>query len=310
MRTLLLALTLLLAGCAPHYLKAGDAGRVAPGPPARSVTQHVVLVSVDGLRPDAIDTYGAPTLQRLAREGSFTLRASTILPSKTLPSHTSMLTGVPPEQHGVMWNTVTSRRTDHIAQGTVFGAARARGYVTAAFFSKPKFQPLQLEGSLDYSQAPGGWWGGWKSIKTVADVEHYLSTGKPNLLFVHLPDPDFAGHSSGWMSDAYGRAVHDVDVSLTRLIAASESAFGSGNYTLIVTADHGGHGNDHGSEDPRDVRIPWIVWGRGVKASHLPDDTIRTMDTASTVLWLLGVDEPTDWAGSPVTAAFVSAVAP
>jgi arylsulfatase A-like enzyme len=47
------------------------------------------------------------------------------------------------------------------------------------------------------------------------------------------------------------------------------------------------------------------VWGRGVKASQLPDDTIRTMDTASTVLWLLGVDEPTDWAGSPVTAAFI-----
>jgi arylsulfatase A-like enzyme len=217
-----------------------------------------------------------------------------------------MLTGVLPEQHGVVWNTVMTRRTNRIPQGTVFGVARARGYVTAAFFSKPKFQPLQLEGSLDYSQAPGGWFGGWRSGKTVTDVERYLSTAKPNLLFVHLSDPDFAGHSSGWMSDTYGRAVHETDASLTRLIAASEATFGSGNYTLLVTADHGGHDRDHGSEDPRDVIIPWIAWGRGVKPSQLPDDTVRTMDTASTVLWLLGVDEPTEWAGSPVSAAFAT----
>jgi predicted AlkP superfamily pyrophosphatase or phosphodiesterase len=217
MRTLVLAVTVLWAGCAPHYLRAPTAARVSPDLPAHSVTRHVIVVSIDGLRPDAIETYGAPTLQKLAREGSFTLRASTILPSKTLPSHTSMLTGVPPEQHGVVWNTVVTRRADRVPLSTVFGVARSRGYVTAAFFSKPKFQPLQIEGSLDYSQAPGGWYGGWRSGRTVTDVEHYLSTAKPNLLFVHLPDPDFAGHSKGWMSEAYGRAVQEVDDSLTRL---------------------------------------------------------------------------------------------
>ena len=45
----------------------------------------------------------------------------------------------------------------------MFGLARAQGYTTAAFFSKAKFQPLQVEGTLDYSQAPGGLFGGWSS---------------------------------------------------------------------------------------------------------------------------------------------------
>jgi arylsulfatase A-like enzyme len=287
-----------------RYLRSTPLNRIAPELPGSSLTRHVVVVSIDGLRPDAIAAFAAPTLRRLAREGSFTLRASTITPSKTLPSHTSMLTGEPPERHGVLWNTVTSADTDQIEQTTVFGVARARGYITAAFFSKPKFQPLQQPHALDYSQAPGGWWGGWRSRKTVTDVESYLATARPNLLFVHLADPDLAGHASGWMSSAYGRAVTESDAAVARLVTAADGALGPGNYTMIVTADHGGHGRDHGSDDPRDVTIPWMVWGRGVRVSELQDVSIRTMDTASTVLWLLGLDEPTEWLGAPVTSAF------
>jgi arylsulfatase A-like enzyme len=78
---------------------------------------------------------------------------------------------------------------------------------------------------------------------------------------------------------------------------------GAGNYSVIVTADHGGHGSDHGSDDPRDVLIPWIAWGQGVSPRQI-EDAVRTMDTASTVLWLLGIPVPTDWAGTPVLGAF------
>ena len=75
-----------------------------------------------------------------------------------------------------------------------------------------------------------------------------------------------------------------------------------------LAADHGGHGHDHGSDDPRDVTIPWIAWGQGVTATgEMPGASIRTVDTASTVLWLLGVAEPTDWQGAPVRAAFAAA---
>jgi predicted AlkP superfamily pyrophosphatase or phosphodiesterase len=265
-----------------------------------------MLVSIDGLRPDAIGTFSTPTLQRLMREGSYSLEARTITPSKTLPSHTSMLTGQLPEQHGVLWNTVATADADVTAFPTVFSVARARGYRTAAFFSKPKFQALQRPGTLDYSQAPGGWFGGWTSHRTVTDVETHLAESRPNLIFVHLSEPDRAGHSGGWMSDAYGRAVLTADTAVGRLMSAAERAFGAGNYTMIVTADHGGHDFNHGSDDPRDVTIPWLAWGRGVKSGQLQKAAVRTMDTASTVLWLLGIDEPSDWSGTPIFDAFRS----
>ena len=277
--------------------------------PSASVSRHVIVVSIDGLRPDAIGAYGASTLQRLMREGSYTLSGRTIDPSKTLPSHTSMLTGQPPERHGVLWNTVATAKADSVNLPNVFGLARARGYRTAAFFSKSKFQPLQVDGTLDYSQAPGGWFGRWSSERTLSDVAKYLDTSRPNVLFVHLTDPDTAGHRAGWMTAAYGRAVLDTDRALSRLLTVAGRAFGDGNFSLIVTADHGGHNTNHGSDDPRDVTIPWIAWGRGVKPGPLTGPTVRTMDTAATVLWLLGVDRPADWVGSPVADAFNPVVA-
>ena len=293
------------AGCSARYIRSAPLASASPQP-AQSVSGHVVVVSIDGLRPDAIATYSATTLQRLMREGSYTLSASTINPSKTLPSHTSMLTGQPPERHGVLWNNVATADADSVDLPNIFSVARRHGYSTAAFFSKAKFQPLQVEGTLDYSQAPGGLFGRWSSERTIADVAEYLKGARPNVLFVHLTDPDAAGHRAGWMTADYGRAVLAADRAVNRLISLAEAAYGAGKFSLIVTADHGGHGTSHGSDDPRDVTIPWIAWGQGVKPGGLVASAVRTMDTASTVLWLLGLSGPSDWAGQPVVSAYGS----
>ena len=106
------------------------------------------------------------------------------------------------------------------------------------------------------------------------------------------------------MSAAYGRAVLEADGAVARLLVAADEVFGRDTYTIIVTADHGGHDYDHGSDDPRDVTIPWIAWGRAVRPGLLDGLTVRTLDTASTVLWLLGLQVPDDWAGLPVLDAF------
>jgi arylsulfatase A-like enzyme len=304
-RAFLVCLSLVvLAACGKPHILVAPARPGALAFPDTRVSEHVIVVSIDGLRPDAIATFKAPTLQRLIDEGAYTLTASTILPSKTLPSHTSMLTGEPPERHGILWNTAFEDAPGEIDIPTVFGEARSRGYATAAYFSKAKFSHLQKAGTLDYSQAPGGWFGRWTADRTVNDVAARIGEARWNLLFVHLPDPDVAGHAHGWMSAEYGKGVLRADAAVARLMQLAETTFGADRYTIIVTADHGGHGKDHGSDDPRDVTIPWISWGRGVHKGELPANTVRTMDTAATALYLLGVTQPTAWAGMPVRGAF------
>ena len=286
-----LALTLLVS--------AGMDMRPVPQPDA--VSTHVMVISIDGLRADAIERYNARTLLRLARDGAYAVGAQTITPSSTLPSHTSMLTGVTPEIHGITWNSDNTDKYGYVRVPTVFELAKKNGYTTAAFFSKKKFHHLQKPGTLDYSQAPDGT--NWLATKTVADVQQYLKFKRPNLLFVHIGEPDYAGHGFGWMSFAYGWAVHHADGAVDVLLKAAEDAFGAGNFTVVVTADHGGHNRGHGGDDPRDMTIPWIAWGKGIASGTAPTD-VKTTDTAATVLWLLGVPRPEAWSGRAVASAF------
>lgn len=266
-----------------------------------AATDHVVVISIDGLRPDAIEKFGAKTLQRLMRQGAYSLNAKTIMPSRTLPSHTSMLTGEAPGEHGITWNENETDDHGHVAVPTVFAQARARGFRTAAFFSKGKFNHLAAPSTLDHVQVPQGD-DSWSASTTVEHVRRYLAEEQPGLMFVHLREPDYAGHRFSWMSWMYGRAVREADGAVAKVLRAADGAFGEGNYTVIVTADHGGHGWTHGSSDPRDVTIPWIVWGEGVRQQGELSGEIRTMDTAATALWLLGVAESAE--GEPVRNAF------
>ena len=306
MLTTTLVRTLLAVGLAfPAVAAAADTTAV----PTR-LSEHVVIISLDGMRPDAIDKFGAKTLQRLMREGSYSLKAQTILPSKTLPSHTSMLTGVEPAAHGITWNTEAMDEHGHVSVPTVFGVAKTAGLRTAAFFSKTKFHHLEAPSTIDYVKSPKGGLltGRFTAERTTQYVEEYLESaaGNPNLLFVHIGEADYAGHLFGWMSRMYGEAVRMADNAVAEILDEANDRFGAGNYTVIVTADHGGHDRDHGSNDPRDTTIPWIAWGKGVLAGTMLPEGIKTMDTAATALWLLGVQTPVDWVGSPVRGAVSS----
>lgn len=308
---LVAAVPLAMCAPAPAYLMPAAGGGPSHVPVAttaatiadRAVTDHVIVISIDGLRADAIERSGAETLQRLMKEGAYSLEAKTILPSITLPSHTSMLTGATPEMHGVLWNDERVEEMGIIETPTMFAVARQAGYRTAAFFSKPKFQHLMAPGTLDYAQAPDGS-GRWYAGYTAESVEKYLEDNRPNLMFVHFGEPDYAGHTIGWGSMVYRWAVRRADGAVERVLRKADQAFGEGNYTVIVTADHGGHGRTHGTEAVQDVTIPWIAWGKGVAAGTSLPVGIRTFDTAATAVGLLGLDLPLAHAGRLVRAAF------
>ncbi|HZE97107.1 MAG TPA: alkaline phosphatase family protein [Planctomycetota bacterium] len=114
----------------------------APLPP-RKVTQgiarQVLVISVDGLRPDGITQAQAPVLMGLMERGARAEHCETVRPSITLPSHTAMLTGLDFKNHGVVWNNY---RPGHIQHPTVFSVASEAGLSTAMLFAKDKFHFL------------------------------------------------------------------------------------------------------------------------------------------------------------------------
>ena len=69
--------------------------------------EKTLLILVDGMRPDAIPKCGNEFLPRLMQKSTYTMQASTVMPSVTLPCHTSLFFSVDPERHGITTNDWT-----------------------------------------------------------------------------------------------------------------------------------------------------------------------------------------------------------
>jgi hypothetical protein len=267
----------------------------------RRAPRRVVLVSVDGLAPWVLAQSDAPTLARLAAEGASAVVAETVLPSITLTSHTSMISGLEPEAHHVEWNRWLPWK--HVTVATVFTACRDLGLRCGLVAGKVKFAHYAVDEPGVAHYAYGA------SAEDVARLgAAWLHEADPDFLMLHFAEVDTAGHADGWGSPEQRQEIHRVDALLARFLEDARAA-SPRPLAVIVTADHGGHGTRHGSDDERDMRIPWIAWGDGVaRGVTLPH--VATTDTAATVLGLLGAAPGAELPGRSVLSALTLSAAP
>lgn len=260
--------------------------------------KHVVIISIDGLRPDAIAQTDTPTLDALRAQGAYQPAAQAVLPSVTLVNHASMLSGMSPAKHGIYWNS-NEPDLGKIKGPTLFSAAHEAGLSTAMVVGKPKLEHLVLPDSVDnYIYA------GFTDRQVVNQAVGVIRESMPDLLFIHLPDVDSAGHAVGWMSPGQLLAVSLTDRLVGEVVTALEAQGYLADTLLIVSADHGGSGFKHGSDSPEDMTIPWLAVGPGVPAGIILTSPIITYDTAATALYALGVSLPAAWDGRPVKEIF------
>lgn len=291
--------------------------------------EHVFIISFDGGKPAVIAQSDMPLFKTMAAEGAHTWEAQTIMPSITLPAHTSMLTGVTPLKHHILWNDWKPEE-GLVKVPTSFGIAKAHGLTTAMFVGKVKFRHLDLPGTLDafvfpVPEVPADPKAAEKSKVEAKPVAEAFATAlaggfKPNLCFIHFSDTDTAGHKYGWGSPEQIQAFANCDGALKIVMDAIRKAGLADSSVVIMTADHGGHNvspeeikanpngrrGTHGLATPDDLTIPWIAWGRSVKPNTTLTAPVGICDTAATALWLLDIPVPSDWDGKPVTSAFAA----
>lgn len=261
-------------------------------PPAR----RVVIVSIDGLRPDAILLAPMPNLIGLMQSGAFSLGAQTVFPSVTLIAHTSMLTGLCPSKHGVDWNDYLPERG--YAQGTdLFDIAYAAGLRTEMYVGKRKLIQITEPSSLDNFVYVND----RDSVLMDRLIEDFPQDF--GVLFIHLATTDAMGHEYGWLSPEQLSVIRRADEAIGRLLAELEARNLRGETLIIVTADHGGNGQGHGSDSRENMTIPWIASGPGIQPKTLTT-IVHTMDTAATAAFALGLAIPAEWDGVPVYEAF------
>jgi hypothetical protein len=266
--------------------------------PVRPPFEHVVIISIDGLRPDALALADTPALDNLKANGAYSPNAQAVLPSNTMPNHASMLSGMIPGKHGILWNLPTSE-SPHVNGPTLFSAAHAAGFSTAMVVGKAKLEYLVLPDSVD--QFIGS---DTSDIAVKNQALQVIRAGLPNILFIHFPDVDNVGHAAGWMSPGQLQTVTIVDGLISEIVTTLREADYLDRTLLIITSDHGGNGMGHGEGLPVDTTVPWLAVGPGVPAGHTLTGAIMTYDTAATALTALGVPIPGVWDGRPIQEIF------
>jgi predicted AlkP superfamily pyrophosphatase or phosphodiesterase len=249
-----------------------------PAVHAQDDVPYVVVVSIDGLMPRTYTMPGpakVPTLRRLAAEGSWASGVVGVLPSVTYPSHTTLITGVLPSQHGIVDNRVfdpedRSRGAWHwfaeeIRVPTLPGAVRARGlragavswpvtvgmdldYLVPEYSSPPHpvhlllLRALSRPGDLlNAAEIDRGRPLDWPlTDRDRADLAiHILRRHRPHLLLLHMFESDSALHDHGPDSPEAYEAIERLDGYVAQLIRAAEEAGLGGRLNLAVVSDHG-----------------------------------------------------------------------
>jgi predicted AlkP superfamily pyrophosphatase or phosphodiesterase len=262
----------------------------------------VLIISIDGLRPDAIALAPMPNLQALMQTGAYSLTAQTIFPSVTLPAHTSMLTGLCPAKHGVTWNDYLPEKG--YAKGpSLFDIAHTAGLKTVMFVGKEKLQQITDPTSVDVFR--------YINDRDVVIAQRITEEFPVDfgVMFVHFATPDDMGHVYGWMTPQYISVVQHADEAIGTVLKDLDDHGLRQDTLIIITADHGGHKQTHGSRMAEDMTIPWLVSGPRVRPGPLTIP-VQTTDTAATAAWALGLPLPQEWDGWPVFEAFGQPIQP
>ena len=266
-----------------------------------SSTCGAILVVIDGCRPDGIQQAHTPNIDSLIARGAYTFNAQSVVPSSTLPCHTSMFRGVTPARHGITTNTWVPmvRPVPSIVE-----TARAMNRKTAFIYNWEQLRDLAAPGSLDFSYFTANCEEREGDLTIARIAGEHLTAEQPDFCFVYLGVVDIAGHNHGWMSAEYIEQIGIADRAIGILLRQLEAADLLDRYFILVQSDHGGHDKTHGTDMPEDLTIPWIAAGAKVAQRGEIQGPVRIFDTAPTLARVLDLPLPKDWEGQPITQIF------
>jgi type I phosphodiesterase/nucleotide pyrophosphatase len=252
------------------------------GANAATLDRHVVIISVDGLAAYLLDDPKAPmpTIRNLARAGAVVdggMRVSN--PSVTWPNHTTLVTGVRPEKHGVLANGVLVRgavgvpvyvdpkkeKQELVRVPTLFDLAHAAGLTTADVNWPCTRSATTLDDSIPDAPEPithmtqrlreelikldllsdatdksfTSLSSAGKDYIWTETACHIIRKRKPNLLLLHLLNVDSTQHAEGPQSPPGYTANAYADMCVARVLAALDEAGIRGKTTVFIVADHG-----------------------------------------------------------------------
>ncbi|MCL1530248.1 ectonucleotide pyrophosphatase/phosphodiesterase [Xanthomonas nasturtii] len=251
----------LLAACssqpssrsAPTAWPTASASASASAKTVSAGTPHtLLLISIDGLRADMLDRGITPNLSQLAREGVRARWMTPSYPSLTFPNHYTLVTGLRPDHHGIVHNSMRDPALGSfwLSKPEAVGDARWWG-------GEPVWVGVEKAGQ---HAATWSWPGSeaaiagvrptrWRHYEEhtgmdarVDEVRGWLAASgaaRNRLVTLYFEHVDEAGHDHGPQSREYADSVRAVDAAIGRLLDGMQRDGTRGRTNIIVVSDHG-----------------------------------------------------------------------
>ena len=256
------------------------------------MNKKVILISVDGMRPDGLKACGNSYIAELEKMATYSYGAKTVFPSVTFPCHFSMTHSVTPERHGILTNTYVPQVRPISG---IFEKIKAIGGVSAMFYGWEPLRDIALPGTLKFATYVNSYMKESSDTVLTDEAERIIAENKPDFAFLYMVETDEkGGHDNGWMSEEYLRRISIAVDNIKRVI----EKFGD-EYTVIIMADHGGHNRSHGTDLDEDMIIPLFFigdeFGRANEVSGL-----SILDIAPTIAKVMGFEPEPEWEGKSI----------
>lgn len=252
----------------------------------------VLILGIDGCRPDALLEAKTPNLDKLWQNGAYTFKAKTDDLSWSGVCWTSMLTGVWKEKHKVYGN----------------------GYENPNVKEYPHFFNLAKQQDPDLRTYSIVNWSPVHNILQENDatvMKHKLTDGlvtksvsstlkneAVDVMFVHLDNVDHAGHSTGFTPNnpKYIKAIENTDKNIGKIVKALQKRknYANENWLILVSTDHGGSGTNHGEASAEHTTTFYIASGKDVEKGEIQKQVYIT-DVAVTALKHLNIAIKDEW---------------
>ena len=253
------------------------------------VYKRAVIIGVDGAGANFEDAY-MPNLDRLVEEGAVGYRVLTSEPTISAQCWGSLLTGVPPEVHGLTNELVESTPYDAFSDHpTIFRIIREND-PNAKLASFCGWEPINIgiiEDNIGVRKGNG------TDEEVVEMACNYIKQNDPKLMFVHFEEVDVKGHSIGYRSDEYFRQLSVTDKYIGKIYDTLKEQDMLDTTLFIVTADHGGVGTGHGGSSDEEKYVMYLAVGNTIRKCFILSMNIR--DNAAIVMQALGYKQPEDW---------------
>lgn len=213
----------------------------------------VIVVSIDGFRPDYLDRYETPNLHWMMDHGARAKYMIPSFPTKTFPNHYTIATGLYPAHHGIIANYMYDpvlkekfNKNDPAAMKDarwwggepIWVTAEKQGLRTAplmwpgALVERPGMRPTFTQ-EYDKSATPND------RVDKLVSLLDLPASQRPQLLMLYIDVVDEAGHDFGPYSEQVREAVELTDIALGRLTSALKDRGVEDEVNLIVVSDHG-----------------------------------------------------------------------